>query len=166
MRSDLDLASQIGADGATWLDRQLVARTPVPLGENGFGAEVHDALAARAERLIKQGLAKRDDGRFEPARDLLVRLRGHDLDAAARRIADETGLAHRPSAVGEYVTGSYRQRLTLASGRLAMLDDGVGFQLVPWTPSLERHLGRAVSGVAMPEGGVDWSFARQRDLGL
>lgn len=166
VRSDLDLASQIGADGATWLDRQLVARTPVPLAEGGFGAEVRDALAARAERLIEQGLAKRDAGRFVPVRDLLGRLRGRELDAAARRIADETGLAYRPSAVGEYVTGSYRQRLSLASGRFAMLDDGVGFQLVPWTPSLERHLGKSISGVAMPDGGIDWSFARHRDLGL
>jgi len=166
VRSDLDLTSQIGADGATWLDRQLVARTPVPLGEGGFGAEVRDALAARAERLIEQGLAKRDAGRFVPVHDLLGRLRGRDLDAAARRIADETGLAHRPSAVGEYVTGSYRQRLMLASGRFAMLDDGVGFQLVPWTPSLERHLGKSISGVAMPDGGVDWSCGRNRDLGL
>ena len=47
-----------------------------------------------------------------------------------------------------------------------MLDDGLGFQLVPWTPSLERHLGKSISGVAMPDGGVDWSFGRKRDLGL
>ena len=71
VRSDLDLASQIGADGATWLDRQLVARTPMPLGDSGFGADVRDALAARAERLIEQGLAQRDGYRFVPARDLL-----------------------------------------------------------------------------------------------
>ena len=98
MRSDLDLASQIGADGATWLDRQLVARTPVPLGENGFGAEVRDALAARAERLIEHGLAKRDDGRFEPARDLLRRLRGHDLEAGGERRAQDRFAATVESA--------------------------------------------------------------------
>ena len=27
--------------------------------------------------------------------------------------------------------GIYRQRVTLASGRFAMIDDGLGFQLVP-----------------------------------
>jgi hypothetical protein len=38
---------------------------------------------------------------------------------------------------GEYVAGTYRQRFALASGRFAMIDDGLGFQLVPWSPSLE-----------------------------
>ena len=47
-----------------------------------------------------------------------------------------------------------------------MLDDGLGFQLVPWTPALEKHLGRHVSGVARNDGGIDWSFARKRGLGL
>src|ERR1700747_2325429 len=42
----------------------------------------------------------------------------------------------------------YRQRLDLASGRFAMIDDGLGFSLVPWTPSLERHVGREVLGIA------------------
>jgi hypothetical protein len=36
-----------------------------------------------------------------------------------------------------------------------MIDDGLGFGLVPWTPSLERHLGYQVSGIAWL--GIDWS---------
>jgi hypothetical protein len=47
-----------------------------------------------------------------------------------------------------------------------MIDDGLGFQLVPWTPSLEKQLGRHVSGVARDDGGVDWGFGRNRGLGL
>jgi hypothetical protein len=47
-----------------------------------------------------------------------------------------------------------------------MVDDGLGFQLVPWRPALEQHLGRYVSGVMMPGGGVEWSFGRKRGLGL
>ncbi len=45
-------------------------------------------------------------------------------------------------------------------------DGGLGFQLVPWTPSLEKQLGRHVSGVARGDGGIDWSFGRKRGLGL
>ena len=67
---------------------------------------------------------------------------------------------------GEHVGGVYRQRLRLASGRFAMLDDGLGFQLVPWSPSLEKRLGQQVGGVALPGGGVEWSFGRQRGLSL
>jgi Protein of unknown function (DUF3363) len=54
----------------------------------------------------------------------------------------------------------------LASGRFAMIDDGLGFQLVPWSPSLECNLGKHISGVARADGGIDWNFGRQRGLGL
>lgn len=40
VRSDLDIRAQATATGATWLDRQALARTPVALGEDGFGVEL------------------------------------------------------------------------------------------------------------------------------
>ena len=40
VRSDLDIDTQVKASGATWIDRQLVAREPASLGGGGFGAEV------------------------------------------------------------------------------------------------------------------------------
>ena len=93
-------------------------------------------------------------------------LRRRDLGAAAHEIVSESGLPYRPSADGEQVGGIYRQRVTLSSGRFAMIDDGLGFQLVPWRPALEQQLGRQVSGVMMPGGKVDWSLGRKRGLGL
>jgi hypothetical protein len=47
-----------------------------------------------------------------------------------------------------------------------MIDKGLGFSLVPWSPSLEHQLGKQVSGIAMPGGGIDWSFGRKRGLGI
>lgn len=47
-----------------------------------------------------------------------------------------------------------------------MIDDGLGFSLVPWTPQLERHLGQTVTGTMTPGGGIDWSFGRKRRLSL
>jgi hypothetical protein len=47
-----------------------------------------------------------------------------------------------------------------------MIDDGLGFSLVPWRPALEQHIGRVISGVAMPGGDADWSFGRRLGLGL
>ena len=82
------------------------------------------------------------------------------------KLASQNGQPFNRAASGEYVAGAYRQRFTLASGRFAMIDDGLGFQLVPWTPSLEKQLGRHVSGVARDDGGIDWSFGRKRGLGL
>jgi hypothetical protein len=46
-----------------------------------------------------------------------------------------------------------------------MIDDGLGFQL-PWTPSLEKQLGRHVSGVARDDGGIDRGFGRNRGWGF
>ena len=86
------------------------------------------------------------------------------MEALGEKLAAQTGQPFRRAGSDEYVAGSYRQRFTLSSGRFAMIDDGLGFQLVPWTPSLEKHLGRHVSGIARGDGGVDWSFGRKRGL--
>src|SRR5579883_1052095 len=165
VRSDLALEQQITANGATWLDRQAIAREAVPLG-GGFGAEVRDALDRRAEHLIGQGLAERQSRGVSFSRNLIETLRRRELDALSERLAAETGRTAVKSNAGEYVAGTYRRRFDLASGRFAMLDEGLGFQLVPWSPSLERHLGRHVSGVARGDGGIDWSFGRKRGIGL
>jgi type IV secretory pathway VirD2 relaxase len=164
-RSDLTIETQIAAPGATWLDRQLLAKESA-LSGGGFGAEVREAMDRRIDHLVEQGLARRQGQRVIFARDLINTLRRRELDDAAARLSAETGLAHRPSGEGEHVSGVYRQRVTLASGRFAMIDDGLGFQLVPWRPALEEQLGRQVSGVMTPGGKVDWSFGRKRGLGI
>nr|WP_313372896.1 DUF3363 domain-containing protein [Brucella intermedia] len=166
VRSDLDIHAQVNATGATWLDRQAVAREPIALSEGGFGAEVQQALDQRAEHLIGEGLAERQGGRVVFARRLLNTLRQREVGALGEKLAAETGLPFNHAGGGEYVAGSYRQRFTLASGRFAMIDDGLGFQLVPWSPSLEKQIGRHVSGVAREDGGIDWDFGRKRGLGL
>ena len=100
----------------------------------------------RTEYLVSEGLARRQGQRVLFARNLLDTLRQRELAAVGARLEDETGLIALNAAVGEHVTGIYRQRVTLASGRFAMIDDGLGFRLVPWTPTLERQLGRQVTG--------------------
>lgn len=166
VRSDLSIEDQVTASGATWLDRQAVAHDPVALGQPGFGAEVRDAMQRRAEQLIEQGLAERQARGLVFSNNLIGTLRRREIEAFGKQLAAETGQPFNPSAGGEYVAGTYRQRFALASGRFAMIDDGLGFQLVPWTPSLEKRLGRHVSGVTRADGGINWGFGRNRGLGL
>ena len=166
VRSDLAIEEQVTAGGATWLDRQAVSRDTVALGQAGFGAEVRDAMQRRAEQLVEQGLAERHAQGIVFSQNLIGTLRRREVEALGERLAAETGLPFNAAASGEYVAGTYRQRFALACGRFAMIDDGLGFQLVPWTPSLENQLGRHVSGVARDDGGVDWGFGRNRGLGL
>ncbi|MEJ6394555.1 DUF3363 domain-containing protein [Gymnodinialimonas sp. 2305UL16-5] len=165
-RSDMAIDKQIGSDGATWVDRLALAKTRAPLAPSGFGAEVRDALEKRAEHMVGQGLARRQGQRVTFNRDLLKTLRQRDLDRAASKIAHETGLPFRKSGEGETVAGTYRQRLDLASGRFAMIDDGMGFELVPWKPQLEKHLGQTVTGTVSAGGGIDWSLGRKRGLSI
>ena len=163
-RSDLAIDEQVVASGATWLDRQLVAREPIA-SAGGFGAEVRDAMDRRVGHLIEQRLAARQGHRIIFACDLLNTLRRGELHSTIATLSAETGLAHQPSGDGERIAGTYRQRVILASGRFAMIDDGLGFQLVPWRPAFEQRLGQQVLGV-MTASGVDWDFARKRGVGL
>jgi hypothetical protein len=110
-------------------------------------------------------LAERQGRRIVFSRNLIDTLRRREVEEVGEKLAAQTGQPFQRAGSGELVAGTYRERLSLASGRFAMIDDGLGFQLVPWTPSMEKHLGRHISGVARGDGGVDWSFGRKRGLG-
>ena len=93
-------------------------------------------------------------------------LRRRELEEAEAKLSAETGLAGQPCAEGNRISGVYRQRVTLASGRFATIDDGPAFQLVPWRPALEQKLGEHVDGTMTPGGVVDWSFGHKPGLGI
>jgi type IV secretory pathway VirD2 relaxase len=162
VRSHWPIERQTRVIGATWLDQQLIGGT-AGISDNGFGDEVREALRQRSEFLVEQGLAERRGQRVILARNLLTTLRSREIDAAATVIARETGLTHRSVTDGERVTGTYRRNVQLASGRFAMLDDGMGFSLVPWKPVIDRRIGQTVTAV-LRGNGVTWEFGRQRCL--
>ncbi|WP_454886386.1 relaxase/mobilization nuclease domain-containing protein [Sphingomonas oryzagri] len=165
VRSDLSLSEQVHARGATWLDRQLVARDPAD-GNAGFGREVRDAMERRADLLIGEGLAHRQGRRLVLSPGLIETLRARELSETVTAIETATGLVHRPSAAGDAVSGIYRERITLSSGRFAMIDDGLGFQLVPWRPAIEGQVGKHINGVMGPGGNIDWTLGRGKGLGV
>jgi type IV secretory pathway VirD2 relaxase len=160
LKSHLPIERQARVIGATWLDQQLIGGGKGLAGV-GFGGEVQDALRQRVDFLVEQGLGERRGQRLILARNLLGTLRSREINAAANAIATETGRFHRPVANGERVSGIYRRSVMLASGRFAMLDDGMGFCLVPWKPVIEQRLGQTMTAV-VHGGGVSWEFARQR----
>ena len=164
-RADFSILEQVSARGATWLDRQLIAKDQSELG-NGFGLEVRDALEKRSAMLEGQGLATRRGGRLAFARDLISTLRARELGEVIAQIEDHTGLSHQPTPEGGSIEGTYRQRLNLASGRFAMIDNAMGFELVPWRPALEQHLGEHVTGRGSGGGGIEWTIGRSRGLGI
>ena len=165
--SAYDLDRQIASDGATWLDRELVSPHRTPFIQAGFGAEVSQALERRKDILVDQGLAARSpEGGVRAPRDILSRLEQQEIARVGPEMAKARGLTFQPAEAGNYVSGTLVGSVNLGSGKFAMIDDGLGFSLVPWQPVLEQRLGRQVTGIAMPGGGIDWSFGRSRGLGL
>jgi len=159
--STLPLEQQVTTDGATWLDRELVAPNPVPLRDAGFGREVRDAQDRRRQWLMVEDLAREEQGRTFYRSDLLATLRRRELLRVAGQLSEELGLPYASLPRGQPVEGIYRRTVSLASEKLALIERSRDFSLVPWRPVLDRHLGQQVSGIISGDG-VTWNFGRTR----
>ena len=159
VRCHLPIEHQVKAIGATWLDQELIKGSALPNTE--FGSSIRKALTERAAHLETQGLARRSGQRLVLAQNLLTTLREREISGVARLIEASTHLSHRPVQEGVRVSGTYRESVQLTSGRFALLDDGVGFSLVPWRPVIEKRLGHEVSAV-IDGSRVNWELGRSR----
>ena len=164
LRSHLSVEQQVRTIGATWLDRQLVGDGE-GLASQGFGAQVREAMQNRVDFLAELGLAERRSQRVILARNLLSTLRDRELIDVGKALQDQTGQTYRPLRDNGCVSGVYRRFVQLASGRFAMLDDGMGFSLVPWRPVVEQRLGQQVSAVVRGQA-VTWELGRQRQTSV
>jgi len=142
--SHLPLEQQIKAMGSTWLDRELVMSGAPQPAVQGFGAQVREAMSRRVDFLVGEGLAERRGQRVILARNLLATLRDRELAVVGRQLQQETGKTWRPVRDGQTASGVYCQSIQLASGRFAVLDDGVWFSLVPWRPVIAPNLGKQI----------------------
>lgn len=159
--SRLPLEQQVGTNGATWLDRQLTAVDPVPLGDAGFGAAARDAQRQRTRWLMAQGLAEQGGGAPVFQANLVELLRRRELLRVAGQLSGELGLRFVETNLGDHVEGVLRRHVDLASGRYGVVEKAKEFTLVPWRPVLERQVGKPVAGV-MREQGVSWTIGRGR----
>jgi type IV secretory pathway VirD2 relaxase len=164
LRSHLSIDQQVRAIGATWLDKQLVGDASALAGQ-GFGAQVRDAMRDRVDFLVERGLAEQRHQRVVLARNLLTTLRDMELTTAGKAIQDQTGQTYRPVQDGQHTSGVYRRNIELVSGRFAVLDDGMGFSLVPWRAVIEQRLGQQLS-VAIRGQAVTWQLGRQRGMSV
>ena len=143
--SAIGLDRQIASDGATWLDRQIIADDRSEIRDSGFGREVNKAINRRARRLVEMGLATAKDGNIRVPVDTVATLERREVERVGHQMARERGLTYMPANAGEYVSGRLAGVASLVSGRFAMIDNGLGFQLVPWQPLLEKHIGQHIS---------------------
>jgi Protein of unknown function (DUF3363) len=165
--STTGLDSQIGHDGATWLDRELASPSRTTIAGTGFGREVTEAMERRRQSLVTMGHAVRlEDGRIRVPKDFIANLERAEVTRVGKAMAAERGLKFTAAKTGEYVSGTLVGSAQFASGRFAMIDDGTGFQLVPWQPVLDKRIGQHITGTVRAAGGIEWNFGRKRGLGL
>lgn len=159
--SAIPLERQVDSEGATWLDRELVAGDPETLRDSGFGREVREAQARRRQWLIAEGLAREEQDRIVYRANMLAVLRRRELTRVARQLSDQLGLAYVEARSGEPVEGTLRRSIELANGKYAVIEKSREFTLVPWRSVLERYIGKQVSGI-MRGDGISWTIGRQR----
>ncbi|MBV9841885.1 MAG: relaxase/mobilization nuclease and DUF3363 domain-containing protein [Sphingomonadaceae bacterium] len=161
MLSTVSLEKQTVAQAPTWLDAELTGNSASDIADHGFGREVRQALYQRQQWLIEQRLADRDGEEVMFRSDMLSLLRQRELTRVAARLSRELGLDYAEARSREKVEGIYRRPVELAYGRYALIEKSREFTLVPWRPVLERHAGRAVSGI-MRGDAISWTIGRGR----
>ena len=155
------LEKLVDADAATWLDRELVASSPEPLREAGFGHDAREAQERRRQWLITERLAEEQEGITAYRPDMLAVLQRRELLRVAGRLSDELGMPFAEAKADERVQGQLVRAVNMTSGRHGLIARSRDFTLVPWRPVLERHVGKEISGVMRDEG-ISWTFGRQR----
>ena len=160
------LEQQIGADGATWLDRRLVTPDASDLAPTGFGQQVREAMDRRRQHHIDHGDASPGpNGGTLYRRNLLATLSAREIERIGGEMAASKNLPFRAASDGQTVSGKFTGTVQLSSGKFAVVEQSHEFTLVPWRPVIDRQIGREVSGVVQG-GSVSWQLGRQRGLGL
>lgn len=158
------LEAQLGANGATWLDRAQTKLDMETLRPSGYGREVRDALAKRQRWLIAEGLAERvEDGMVAYSKGYLQKLEAREVSETGQKMATEIGKGWKPVSRGDRIEGTYTGRVELASGPYAKIETQRSFSLVPWRDVLERSRGQRVMGRVL-ERSISWEMGRQRGL--
>jgi type IV secretory pathway VirD2 relaxase len=166
--SYLNLEKLVDAEGATWLDKELLGKSQEKLVQAGFGSDVSVAIARRRQWLVTQGLGTIDSSNaFQPQPRMLEQLRQRNLRQASQILSNELGLAHAQLIEGENISGTFNRSVDLASGKYAVIQKSKEFTLVPWRPELEQFRGKPLSGTAGSQGiNWDWNAKRGQSLGI
>ncbi len=164
--SYLNLEKIVDAEGATWLDKELLGKSQERLTQTGFGSEVAAAIARRRQWLVTQGLGTINSaGTFQPQPRMLEQLRQRDIRQASAILSNELGLTHTQLVEGEKISGAFSRSVDLASGKYAVIQKSKEFTLVPWRPELEQFRRKQLSGTVSNQG-INWDWNAKRGQGL
>jgi len=145
------------AIGKTWLDECLLDNSSSSDSE-GFGGEVETAKLQRRKFLIEQGILS---GQNNITTENLNALEALDLDAAGKSLSARLDKPYiRAPGSGE-LSGLYREAITRPSGKYAVIEKSKEFTLVPWRETMDRNLGKSISGIVRGQT-ISWTLTKTR----
>ena len=161
-----NLKAQLKSPGATWLDRVQLSFDKDTAGKQGYGADLHRAVAKRQTWLVEQGLATRNTNKtVSYEKGYVQTLIDREVGTQAAKTAEQTGKTYRALEQGMQVEGVFTDKIELMSGPYAVLQSQRAFYLVPWRSVMEQERGRRLTGT-MRGKSVSWQFGRSRNQGL
>jgi len=146
--------------GRTWLDEELFQNADNDEAE-GFGEEVTSAKNLRRKYLLDQAITTSIDEPLQQS--YLDTLESKDLKQAAKTIAQGLSKPYIDQPNKGRITGTYAKSINRPSGRYAVIERAKDFTLVPWRNTLERNLGRTVTG-NISKDSVSWTLTKGREI--
>ena len=161
-----NLEAQLKSPYATWLDRVQIPFEKDSFGNQGYGADLHRAVAKRQAWLVEQGLATRNNNKtVSYEKGYVQTLINREVGTQAAKIAEQTGKTYRALDQGMKVEGIFTDKIELMSGPYAVVQSQRAFYLVPWRSVMEQERGRRLTGT-MRGKSVSWQFGRSRSRGI
>lgn len=161
VRSRLPLSDLPKTLGVTWLDNELMAgisNTDIA----GFGDEVETVKAQRRQFLLSQKFMSKSSGITQATLDALEKV---DLDGAGKTISAELNKAYVHAPQCGRITGTYREAIIRPSGKYAVIEKSKEFTLVPWRETMDRNLGKSISGVLKGQI-ISWALTKNIGRGI
>lgn len=144
IESHVPFRELVNAEGATWLDRELLSKQPETFREKGFGAEANQALKLRQRWLVQEGLMIEQDGRLVAQRRMLAELTKRDVTKMGSELAAKLDMSQVSSSELGAATAKIIRSVRLASGRFAMMQKGKEFALIPWRKAMQMRKGKGL----------------------
>jgi len=143
--------------GKTWLDEELRMSGQSGTYE-GFGEEVESAKVQRRQFLMQQGLLS---GKETVTEGTLKALETIDLDGAAKGLSESIGKPYTKAPEAGRISGTYRKAIVRPSGKYAVIEKSKDFTLVPWRETMDRNLGKSISG-SLKGQTISWTLTKGR----
>ena len=157
----IDIVSRVALEdlpqtiGKTWLDTELMSAES-NTAFSGFGQETEDAKMKRQQFLRSQNVILKD-GRV--TQETLAKLETMDLEAAGKSLSSQIGKSYKRAPETGRISGTYVQAINRPSGKYAVIEKSKEFTLVPWRATMDRNLGKSISGLVKGQA-ISWTLTK------